>query len=91
MPGRADVEPGVAVRAAAYWIAGVIRLVTPLEDMYVDITSRGDKRAGVLSGNQILPAGQAVSPVQISSVLDSFDSDTRARLSTLLNQPGRRG
>jgi ABC-type transporter Mla subunit MlaD len=65
-----------------------IRPVTPLEDMYVDITSRGRNSAGLLKGNEILPAAQTVSPVAISSVLDSFDPNIRARLSTLLNQLG---
>jgi ABC-type transporter Mla subunit MlaD len=65
-----------------------IRPVTPLEDMYVDITSRGHKRAGAVSGNEILPAAQTASPVAISSVLDNFQADTRARLATLLDQLG---
>jgi ABC-type transporter Mla subunit MlaD len=65
-----------------------IRPVTPLEDMYVDITSRGRKSAGALQGNEILPATQTASPVQISSVLDAFDADTRGRLTTLLDQLG---
>ena len=66
-----------------------IRPVTPLEDMYVDITSRGHKSAGVLGPNQILPATQTVSPVEISSVLDVLDADTRQRMAVLLDQLGR--
>jgi ABC-type transporter Mla subunit MlaD len=65
-----------------------IRPVTPLEDMYVDIISRGHKSAGLLASNQILPTTQTVSPVAISSVLDTFGTDTRARLATLLNELG---
>lgn len=65
-----------------------IRPVTPLEDMYVDITSRGHKSAGLLTGNETLPAVQTASPVAISSVLDNFNADTRARLATLLDQLG---
>jgi ABC-type transporter Mla subunit MlaD len=65
-----------------------IRPVTPLEDMYVDVNSRGRKSTGALKGNEILPATQTVSPVPISSVLDIFDADTRARLATLLDQLG---
>jgi ABC-type transporter Mla subunit MlaD len=64
-----------------------IRPVTPLEDMYVDITSRGHRSAGVVS-DAILPATQTASPVAISSVLDAFGADTRARLTTLLDQLG---
>jgi ABC-type transporter Mla subunit MlaD len=66
-----------------------IRPVTPLEDMYVDIVSRGHRSAGALRGTEILPTTQTASPVEISSVLDLLDSDTRGRLSTLLNQLGR--
>lgn len=65
-----------------------IRPVTPLEDMYVDITSRGHKSAGALTAKAILPATQTESPVEISSVLDTFGADTRARLTTLLDQLG---
>jgi ABC-type transporter Mla subunit MlaD len=65
-----------------------IRPVTPLEDMFVDITSRGHKSAGVLTGSEILPASQTASPVSISSVLDTFQADTRSRLATLLDQLG---
>jgi ABC-type transporter Mla subunit MlaD len=65
-----------------------IRPVTPLEDMYVDITSRGHRSAGALSDNAILPAAQTDSPVSISSVLDAFGADTRARLASLLDQLG---
>jgi phospholipid/cholesterol/gamma-HCH transport system substrate-binding protein len=65
-----------------------IRPVTALEDMYVDITSRGQKSAGVLAGNQVLPATQTASPVEISSVLDALDANTRGRLATLLDELG---
>jgi virulence factor Mce-like protein len=65
-----------------------IRPVTALEDMYVDISSRGDKNAGVLQGNAILPATQTTSPVEVGQVLDTFGVDTRARLATLLDQLG---
>jgi ABC-type transporter Mla subunit MlaD len=65
-----------------------IRPVTALEDMYVDITSRGRKSAGALNGAEILPATQTTSPVQISSVLDTLDANTRTRIGTLLDQLG---
>ncbi len=65
-----------------------IRPVTPLDDMYVDIVSRGTKSAGVLRPNEIVPISQTQSPVEIADVLDVFDTDTRDELSTLLNQLG---
>ena len=65
-----------------------IRPVTPLDDMYVDIVSRGHRRAGVLGSGQILPASDTIAPVEISNALDVFDANTRARVSTVLNQLG---
>lgn len=65
-----------------------IRPVTPLEDMYVDIESRGHKTAGEL-GDAILPAQRTISPVQIGSVLDVLDKGTRTNVATLLNQLGK--
>lgn len=66
-----------------------IRPITPLEDMYVDIISRGHKSAGELSGSDILPTARTISPVQIGNVLQTFDDPTRTNLSSLLNQLGR--
>ena len=66
-----------------------IRPVTPLEDMYVDIISRGHKSAGVLGSNQILPVTNTVSPVEIGSVLDVLDVNTRQRMAVLLDELGR--
>jgi phospholipid/cholesterol/gamma-HCH transport system substrate-binding protein len=63
-----------------------IRPVTPLEDMYVDITSRGTPSAGRLSGGTILPSSDTSSPVEVGEVLDIFQPNTRAYLSGLLNQ-----
>lgn len=65
-----------------------IRPVTPLEDMYVNIESRGHKSAGEL-GDGVLPAARTISPVEIGQVLDVFDKGTRANLASLLNQLGR--
>lgn len=65
-----------------------VRPVTPLEDMYVDIVSRGTKSAGVLGPNEILPVTQTTSPVEISHVVDIFSTDTRQRMATLLDELG---
>jgi len=50
-----------------------IRPVTPLEDMYVDIESRGPKSAGVLTGERHPGAQHTISPVEIGTVLDQLD------------------
>ncbi|HWF53908.1 MAG TPA: MlaD family protein [Solirubrobacteraceae bacterium] len=65
-----------------------IRPVTPLEDMYVDVSSKGTKSAGVLGQKTILPASNTESPVEVGEVLDIFQPSTRAYLSSLLNQLG---
>jgi virulence factor Mce-like protein len=66
-----------------------IRPVTPLEDLYVDVVDRGHPRARVASGSYIIPAGQTITPVDISRVLDTFNADTRARMTILLSELGR--
>jgi ABC-type transporter Mla subunit MlaD len=66
-----------------------IRPITPLEDMYVDIISRGHEAAGKLGRDDILPTSRTISPVQIGNVLQTFDGPTRTNLASLLNQLGR--
>ena len=66
-----------------------IRPLTPLEDMYVSIESRGTRSAGVLHGNSVVPADQTVPPVGIGEVLDTFQPDTRAAMATTLNELAR--
>lgn len=63
-----------------------IRPVTPLQDMFVNVESRGTPAAGKLAENATLPASATVTPVDVSRVLQTFDADTRTRLGTLLNQ-----
>lgn len=63
----------------------VVRPVTPLQDMYINI-NRGTPSAGKVPENDTLPANATVTPVDVSRVLQTFDSDTRTRLSTLLRQ-----
>jgi ABC-type transporter Mla subunit MlaD len=57
--------------------------------MYVDVVTLGTASAGVLRSNDVLPASQTASPVEISSVLDILGADTRTRLATMLNELGR--
>lgn len=63
----------------------VVRPVTPLQDMYVNIT-RGTRAAGELPENATLPAEATDTPVDISRVLQTFDADTRTRLTVLLRE-----
>jgi virulence factor Mce-like protein len=63
-----------------------IRPVTPLEDLYVDVTDRGHPSAGQAGGSFVIPASQTTTPVDISRVLDTFDANTRERLTILLSE-----
>src|SRR5258708_36995155 len=66
-----------------------VRPETPLDDMYVDIVSRGTPSAGRLGPNAILPAQRTQIPVDVSSVLDVFNADTRARVQASIDAPGQ--
>lgn len=65
-----------------------LRPVTPLQDLYVAIESRGSRRAGELRGGDVLAIQRTETPVDISRVLNTFDADTRSRLASLLNDVG---
>jgi ABC-type transporter Mla subunit MlaD len=65
-----------------------IRPVTPLDDLYVNVTDRGTPRAGVADASYVIPAQNTITPVDISRVLDTFDADTRERLTTLMHEMG---
>ncbi len=63
-----------------------IRPVTPLDDLYVNVENRGTKAAGPAGKSFIIPATDTVSPVDISRVLNTFDTDTRGKLRILLSE-----
>jgi ABC-type transporter Mla subunit MlaD len=63
-----------------------IRPVTPLEDLYVDVEDRGHPNAGEAGGSYVISASQTTTPVDISRVLDTFDANTRERLTVLLSE-----
>ncbi|WP_026909871.1 MlaD family protein [Patulibacter minatonensis] len=66
-----------------------LRPVTPLQDMYVSIDSRGTPSAGELGKSEILGMQRTDSPVDISRVLNTFDTDTRSRLAQLTDDFGK--
>lgn len=63
-----------------------IRPVTPLQDLYVNITNRGTPAAGEAGKNDLIAADQTVTPVDVSRVLDTFDANTRDRMAILLSE-----
>jgi ABC-type transporter Mla subunit MlaD len=66
-----------------------LRPNTPLQDMYLDVLTRGTLAAGAASTGDPLPESQTTSSVNISDVLQVFDADTRANLATTLSQFGQ--
>jgi ABC-type transporter Mla subunit MlaD len=61
-----------------------IRPVTPLQDLFVNITDRGDASVGEATKDDIISAEQTVTPVDVSRVLNTFNADTRERMTMLL-------
>jgi ABC-type transporter Mla subunit MlaD len=66
-----------------------LRPNTPLDDMYLDIISRGTPGSGMASANQPLAPSQTASSVNISDVLNVFRGDVRANLAATLSQFGQ--
>jgi ABC-type transporter Mla subunit MlaD len=66
-----------------------IRPNTPLQDMYVDIVSRGARAAGAIADGQELSASQTQSPVQIGQVIDIFDASVRPRVIATIDALGQ--
>lgn len=65
-----------------------LRPSTALQDMFLDIVDRGHPQAGVLGKDEIVPATQTQTPVNVSDVLDTFGPTTRVRLRELLDGLG---
>jgi ABC-type transporter Mla subunit MlaD len=65
-----------------------LRPNTPLQDMYLNIVDRGTPAAGRATAGVPVAASQTDSSVSISSVLDVFQGDERARLAHLLDDFG---
>lgn len=66
-----------------------LRPITPLDDLYVQVESRGTPSAGRLHGDQVLHAANTTSPVDISRVLQVFNTPTRESMATLIDELGR--
>lgn len=66
-----------------------IRPVTPLDDLYVNVTDRGTPAAGKATGGYVIPQSQTVTPVDISRVLDTFNADARERMTILFSELGK--
>jgi virulence factor Mce-like protein len=62
-----------------------LRAQTPLEDMYAQVEP-GTPSAGAIPNNGTIPEAQTITPVDISRVLDTFNLDTRQRMTVLLSE-----
>ena len=89
--GRPVATISIDPKYAPLYRNAVIRLrpETPLDDMYIDIVSRGTPSAGALGANQILPAQRTQVPVDIGSVLDVFNANTRADVKASIDALGQ--
>ncbi|MCW3016199.1 MAG: hypothetical protein JWO02_3291 [Solirubrobacterales bacterium] len=65
-----------------------LRPSTALQDMFLDVTSRGTTAAGVLADGALVPSSQTETPVNISDVLNVLRPNVRVRLRTLLDDLG---
>jgi virulence factor Mce-like protein len=65
-----------------------LRPNTPLQDMYLDIENRGNRRAGALRDGIPLPVAQTQAAVQIGSVVDIFDAAVRPRVGAAIDALG---
>jgi ABC-type transporter Mla subunit MlaD len=65
-----------------------VRPNTALQDMYLDVVSRGTPSAGMTGSGYVVPLSQTQSPVNLADVLDTFQPDVRTQLNNLLDQFG---
>jgi virulence factor Mce-like protein len=65
-----------------------VRPNTPLQDMYLDIVSRGTRSAGRIPDGGELAAAQTQSPVEIGKVADIFDAAVRPRVRAAIQALG---
>lgn len=65
-----------------------VRPNTPLNDMYLDITSRGTPSAGIAGANYVIPISQTASPTNLADVLNAFQPDVRTQMYNLIDQLG---
>lgn len=65
-----------------------LRPNTPLDDMYLDIVSRGTSSAGVIGQGGELDADRTQTPVEIGQILDVFNASVRPRVEAAIDQSG---
>ena len=88
--GQAVLTVSVANKFGAVYknATAAVRPNTPLNDMYLDITSRGTPSAGVAGPNFVIPISQTTSPTNLADVLNAFQPDVRTQMYNLIDQLG---
>lgn len=66
-----------------------LRPETPLEDIFLNVESRGTPRAGKLGEKDVLSTERTRTPVDIGRVLNVFNADTRVRVEQGIDELGR--
>lgn len=66
-----------------------IRPVSPLDDTYISVESRGTLQSGRAVSGAPISGTQTQSPVDISRVLDVFNADTGQHMASLTRELGR--
>src|SRR5439155_13625807 len=64
-----------------------VSAITPLQDMYIELR-RGTRASGQLPEGGTIPPTQTSVEADISSILDAFGTDERARLAAMLRALG---
>jgi ABC-type transporter Mla subunit MlaD len=86
----AEIDPAKAGGGRLYRDARLrLRPQTALNDLYLDIESRGHRNAGELRGDEVLQAARTREPVDVAEVLNTFNAPNRTLLKTALTQLGR--
>jgi virulence factor Mce-like protein len=65
-----------------------LRPNTPLDDMYLDIISRGTRSAGAIGQGGELAADRTQTSVEIGQILDVFNASVRPRVEAAIDQSG---
>jgi phospholipid/cholesterol/gamma-HCH transport system substrate-binding protein len=66
-----------------------LRPETPLEDIFLNVESRGTRGAGRLGERDVLSTERTRTPVDIGRVLNVFNADTRVRVEQGIDELGR--
>lgn len=84
--GKARLKLAIDRKYTVYDNARVVlRPKSPLNEMYVEL-SPGGPPGKEIADDQVLPVGNAQSPVQIDEVLSHLDDNTRFALTSLLSE-----